>query len=65
MDAWCRAHAQARGAVLPLEQLWQLARVWYGDRLDPDWQRPTVDRLQQHLDSVGLTAPFWRLVPAV
>ena len=28
-----------RGAVLTLDQTWSLARLWYEDRLDPEWRR--------------------------
>jgi hypothetical protein len=52
---------QHPGAVFPAGQLWQLARAWYGDRLDPDWRPKTRDQNQGVLDAVGLTGPFWRL----
>jgi hypothetical protein len=48
------------GSVFPLAQLWHLARVWYGDRLDPDWKPPNRAQMQSRLESVGLTGPFWQ-----
>ena len=61
------AHDQMRqrggqlGALIPLPQLWQLARRWYDDRLQPDWRRRTAAERQAILDQVGLDGPFWRL----
>jgi len=61
VDAWCRARGRPRGAVLDLEQLQALARLWYGDRLDSDWRPRSVADSQAILDRVGLTGPFWQL----
>ena len=49
------------GATFSAEQLWALARTWYGDRLDPGWRPRTREQSQSILDSVGLTGEFWRL----
>lgn len=49
------------GATIPVTQLAALARAWWGDRLDPDWQPHTREQNQAILESVGLTDPFWRL----
>ncbi len=61
IDRWCEATGSARGAVVRLPQLLDLAKRWYGDRLDPDWRRATPADRQAILDEVGLTEPFWRL----
>jgi hypothetical protein len=55
-----RAYARP-GTVFPTAQLWHLAEVWYGDRLDPAWEPRTRDEHQALLDGVGLPGGFWRL----
>jgi hypothetical protein len=50
-----------RGGVMTTAQLDELARRWYGDRMDPDWRPRTLEQSQAILDAVGLTGPFWRL----
>jgi hypothetical protein len=50
-----------RGGVMTIAQLHELARRWYGDRLDPEWRPRTVEASQAILEAVGLTGPFWRL----
>lgn len=50
-----------RGAVLTLEQTWSLARLWYEDRLDPEWRRKSPDEATAAFASIGLTGPFWDL----
>ena len=49
------------GAAVPIPQLTELARRWYGDRLEPGWRPRTRDQSQAILDAVGLTGDFWRL----
>ena len=62
VDRWCESWRLPRGAVFPLEQGWQLARVWYGeDRRDPAWRRRTIDETEAALASVGFTSEFWSL----
>jgi hypothetical protein len=52
---------RAPGATIPVAQLADLAAVWWGDRLDPDWRPHTREQNQAILSSVGLTDPFWDL----
>ncbi|MEM7306249.1 MAG: alkylmercury lyase family protein [Planctomycetota bacterium] len=61
VDGWCERHGVARGEVVPLEQVAELARVWYGGHLAPDWRKPTASEARTRLESVGLTADHWRV----
>jgi hypothetical protein len=54
-------HAPAEGVTVPAWQMWELARRWYGDRLDPGWQPRTRAGSQAILEAVGLRGPFWSL----
>jgi hypothetical protein len=51
----------AQGATLSLEQGWELAKLWYKDRLRGDWQRPNLEEAQILLASLGLSGRFWDL----
>ena len=61
VDRWCRERRQVRGGTMTPEQCWQLARLWYGDKLDPGWHRKTASEAQAVFTSIGLTGPFWDL----
>jgi hypothetical protein len=61
IEAWCAEHRRARGGVVPVAQLHELARRWYGDRLDPSWRPRTAEQSQAILEAVRLTGPFWHL----
>lgn len=61
IDAWCKQHNKPKGEVLPITQVWELAKVWYGNYLDPNFKRKTKEVAENIFESVGLTSTFWKL----
>jgi hypothetical protein len=59
VDNWLAG--RARGEIIPVLKLAELANAWWGDRLDPDWHPHTREQNQAILDRLGLTSRFWRL----
>ena len=50
----------ARGR-LTIAMLSELARDWYGDRLDPAWRPRSREAAQRILETHGLVGERWRL----
>ena len=46
---------------MTIPQAWALSQAWYGNRLRPDFRRPTADEARAIFERVGLTGPFWSL----
>lgn len=65
IDAWCVRHRLQRGEAVPLTQVADLARVWYGCHADPDWRKWTIAEAQAIFDRVGLRSEFWSLGASV
>ena len=61
MQRWCRKWKREQGGTFSLQQGWELARLWYGDRLSPKWRPFSVQEAQDVFARVGLTGEFWRL----
>jgi hypothetical protein len=61
LDRWLTKTGRTKGAVVPLEQVWRLARAWYTDPRKTDWRPRTRNENQAVLASVGLSGPFWQL----
>ncbi len=57
--AWCGERGQEPGPAVPVSRLWNLSKVWYGTRLDPEAPRPTPEEARAIFAGVGLTGPFW------
>lgn len=58
---WTRSKGYEMGAVVPLAQVWQLAKAWYADPRSFAWRPRTRDESQAVIASVGLTSAFWEL----
>lgn len=65
VDAWCRRHAIAKGAIVPIAQVAELARIWYGNHADPNWKKWSIDQARQIFEKVGLAGEFWSLAPGM
>lgn len=63
IERWCRQWNRPRGDTLTLAQGWELAKLWYSDRLSPDWKPFTAEQAQRVFAAVGLTGEFWQLGP--
>ena len=58
---WSRSRGLAMGVLMSPQQQWDLARIWYADRMSPDWRRRTPAEAEEVFATVGLTGAFWRL----
>jgi hypothetical protein len=61
LGRWLQERDLERGGTMTVEQQWQLADLWYRDRLSSDWQRRSPDEAQQVFERCGLTGDFWQL----
>ena len=60
VERWLRDRGYEDGEVLGAGTLCELAHVWWGNRLAPDWRPRTREEAQAILDDLGLQGPFWR-----
>ncbi len=61
MDRWCRQWKRERGGTFSLQQGWDLARLWYADRLSPKWRPFNAEEAHEVFAKVGLAGEFWNL----
>ena len=59
IDAWCERRHIEKGAVLTLQQMWDLCKVWYPGRAEETWRGRSTEEAEALFRSVGLTGPFW------
>ena len=48
------------GELVPFEQVLELSKVWYRDRMSPDFRGRSTAEAQQIFERVGLRSSFWR-----
>ena len=61
VDSWLETTGNARGYVMDLATLWQLAQHWYDGRLDYGYTRRDPATAAAYFREVGLEGPFWGL----
>lgn len=61
IDAWCKQHNKPKGEVVPIAQVWELAKLWYGNYLDTDFKIKTKEIANAMFKQVGLTSEFWKM----
>ena len=61
VDDWCTRHNIPKGDVQPLEKIWVFAQEWYGNHLNPDWKKWTMEEAKAIFNKHHLTHPVWDL----
>jgi hypothetical protein len=59
VDEWCKVNGVSKRPLISLDQLWQLAVTWYGNRLTIESRRPGPDEMVKIFSEIGLKGPFW------
>ena len=59
IEKWCRRNHLERGEVLTLHQVWELSKLWYGERLSLDYHGRSMEQVAEIFKQVGLTSTFW------
>ena len=59
IDKWCKRYNLERREVLSLDQVWELSKLWYHDRLSVEYHGRTAEQAQEIFRQAGLTSAFW------
>ena len=59
VDQWRRLRGRKQGATLSLEQVWELSRLWYSDRMKRDFRGHTAESALEVFAALDLTSEFW------
>jgi len=61
VDRWSTQHRIARGDVQPIQNIWNFAKVWYGNHLNPKWEKWTNQQAIDLFQQFGLTHDVWHI----
>jgi len=59
IDKWCNRNKMKRGEVLTADQVWELSKLWYQDRLSVGYHGRSGQQIADIFHQAGLTSPFW------
>lgn len=61
VDRWCAEHHIAKGDIQPLSLIWQFAQAWYGNHLNPQWEKWTNQQAKEIFERFNLVHSVWQL----
>ena len=61
VEEWSAQHGLPVGDIQPLSMFWHFAKEWYGNHLNPNWEKWTIDEAREMFQRHHLTHPIWNL----
>lgn len=61
VEFWSKKHNISRGDVQPIEKIWAFAQKWYGNHLNPNWEKWTVAEAKAIFEAFDLVHAVWEL----
>ena len=60
---WVNRTGETRGEFLTLQKVWELSKLWYGNRMSPDYRGRSAGEAEAIFMQLGLTSTFWQFNP--
>lgn len=61
IDAWCKEHNIPKGDIQPIQNIWEFSKKWYGNHLNPNWTKWTIQEAKELFAAYELNHPVWKL----
>ena len=59
LDTWCKQNNLERGETLSVQQVWDLSKLWYGNRMSLDYHGRSMEQVADVFRQAGLISKFW------
>ena len=61
VKTWCKKHNMPLGDIQPIDKIWRFSQRWYGQHLNPDWKKWTVQEAKAIFEEFDLSHKIWNL----
>lgn len=61
IETWTKKHNIPKGDIQSIEKIWQFSKKWYGNHLNPEWTKWTMDDAKKIFAEFGLNNKIWDL----
>jgi hypothetical protein len=61
IEKWCKRNDLERGEILTIEQVWELSKLWYHNRLSVDFHGRNIEQVAEIFKQSRLTSEFWNV----
>ncbi len=59
VDKWCKRNNLERGEMLSIQQVWELSKLWYGNRMSLEYHGRSMEQVADVFKQAGLKSKFW------
>lgn len=59
VDKWCKRNDLERGEMLNIQQVWELSKLWYGNRMSLEYHGRSMEQVAEVFRQAGLMSKFW------
>ncbi|MEP6676644.1 MAG: alkylmercury lyase family protein [Ferruginibacter sp.] len=61
VSEWSQQHHIPKGDVQSINNVWEFSKKWYGNHLNPEWQKWTMEEAKAIFTEFNLTNKIWDL----
>ena len=61
IDNWCKRHQYSKGDIQSIENIFNFAKIWYGNHLSQNWNKWTNEQTKSLFQQFNLTHPIWNI----
>lgn len=61
VNSWSEKHNIPKGDVQPIEKIWAFSKKWYGNHLNPNWEKWTIAEAKAMFAAFNLDHKIWHL----
>ncbi len=61
INDWCLKHRIQKGDIQPIENIWKFSQEWYGNHLNPSWEKWTSEQALKIFKKFNLTNEIWEI----
>lgn len=61
VDTWAKKHNIPKGDIQPIAKIWEFSKKWYGNHLNPEWTKWTIDEARKIFADYELNDKIWDL----
>lgn len=61
IEEWTKKHNISKGDIQPIEKIWNFSKKWYGNHLNPNWKKWTIEEAKEIFNEFDLKNKIWQL----
>ena len=61
IEEWTKKNNISKGDIQPIEKIWNFSKKWYGNHLNPNWKKWTIEEAKEIFNEFDLKNKIWQL----